>query len=64
MKYPQTRTDLAERYGLCRQTISKLLIERCGITHRKRLSLNELKTFVEKIGTPDLVGKVREILKD
>jgi len=53
MAKTHTRTHLATRYKVCRQTISKLLAERCGITHRNKLTLQEVELFEQTVGTPE-----------
>lgn len=51
MKVYQTRTYLAARYGVCRQTITKIL-RGMGITHRGHLSAKDLQAFFDLYGTP------------
>jgi hypothetical protein len=59
----QTRSYLAQKYGLCRQTISKLLAERCGITHNSHLTPIDIELFIQKVGTPEQLKKAVEMLK-
>ena len=63
-KVQQTREFLATKYGLCAETISKLLRERCGITHRGHLTPMDLEIFVQKVGTPEQFRRTVELLKD
>jgi hypothetical protein len=60
----QTREYLAGKYGLCAETITKLLREKCGITHRGHLTPMDLSIFVEKVGTPEQFRRTVELLKD
>lgn len=52
MKIIQTRSGLANQYGIHRQTFSKWL-ESIGITHNKALTPIELQIVLNKIGTPE-----------
>lgn len=63
MKYQQTRGYLAIKYSVCRQTISKLLKERCGIKHRGHLTPHDLDTFVRVVGTPEQFRQAQETLQ-
>ncbi|MBX2893963.1 MAG: hypothetical protein KF763_00870 [Cyclobacteriaceae bacterium] len=58
MAKEQTRTTLATRYKVCRQTISKLLADRCGITHRNKLTIQEVELFERNVGTPEQLEQV------
>jgi hypothetical protein len=60
----QTREYLAGKYGLCAETISKLLREKCGITHRGHLTPMDLELFIQKVGTPAQFKRSVELLKD
>ena len=64
MRIQQTRQYLAKKYGLCRQTISKLLAEKCGITHNGHLTPLDLEVFIQKVGTPEQFKRAVELLKD
>jgi hypothetical protein len=64
MKFKQTRSYLAIKYGVCRQTISKLLAERCGITHSSHLTPKDLDTFIRKVGTPEQFKAIQKALGD
>lgn len=62
MKIVQTRSYLAQKYGLCRQTISKMLREHCGITHNGALTPMDLEIFTQKVGTPEQLKRVQELI--
>lgn len=64
MKIQQTRSYLAEKYGLCRQTITKLLADKCGITHNGHLTPMDLEIFIQKVGTPEQFARVKALLSD
>lgn len=63
MKIIQTRTFLALKYGMCRQTISRMLKEHCGITHNSALTPMDLELFITKVGTPEQFRKAQDALK-
>ena len=63
MKIQQTRGYLAQKYGLCRQTISKLL-KQVGINHNNHLTPLEVSLFISKVGTPEQLAEAIQKLKD
>lgn len=62
MKTIQSRTFLASKYGLCRQTITKILALH-GITHRGHLTPLDIEILVTKYGSPELLKQMAERLK-
>jgi len=57
MKRIQTRTGLADQYGIHRKTFTRWLAS-IGITHRCALTPLELEIVMNKIGTPEKLNQV------